>query len=239
MNVRSTLVFVLRKTIAQRPRDILEMLPMTEPVTVPAEPQRSEVRRTQILAAAADCFRRHGFHGASIAQISKAAGMSAGHIYHYFDNKEAIIAAIVAQDLAQVLTLTAELRSARDVKGAMIARISDSVREHLDPRVAALRLEIVAEAARHPGIADIVRSADLQSRHSLAETLRSARQSAGHRDKDADTTALMEVIIAMFEGLLIRAVRNPDLDQGRVVHMFQSVVENLLTQPTEGARKRI
>jgi hypothetical protein len=49
----------------------------------------------------------------------------------------------------------------------------------------------------------------------------------------------MEVIIAMFEGLLIRAVRNPDLDQGRVVQMFQSVVENLLTQPTEGARKRI
>jgi AcrR family transcriptional regulator len=211
---------------------------MPESSSPHTEQQRSDARRAQILAAAADCFRSRGFHGASIAQISKAAGMSAGHIYHYFENKEAIIAAIVAQDLARVLSLTAELRSARDVKGAMIARISDSVREHLDPRLAALRLEIVAEAARHPGIAEIVRSADLQSRESLAETIRGVRRDAGHRDSDADTAALMEVIIAMFEGLLIRAVRNPDLDQRRVVQMFQRVVEDLLTQPAGGARKR-
>ena len=88
---------------------------------------RAEARRQQILCAAAQCFREHGFHGASIAQISKSAGMSAGHIYHYFDNKEAIIAAIVAQDLEGLLKLSAELRAAGDIGQALIERAAEGV----------------------------------------------------------------------------------------------------------------
>jgi AcrR family transcriptional regulator len=206
-----------------------ETPPMSVPLPAPTEQRRSELRRAQILAAAADCFRSHGFHGASIAQISKAAGMSAGHIYHYFENKEGIIAAIVEQDLARVLTLTAELRSARDVQDAMIARVAEGVAEQLDPNAAALRLEIVAEAARHPGIAEMVRSADRRSLKGLAETIRSARLAAGHADSEQDTAALAEVIAAMFEGLQIRAVRNPDLDGGRVIALYRRLLRNLLS----------
>ena len=36
------------------------------------DPQLAEARRQQILDAAADCFRRHGYHGASMAQIAEA-----------------------------------------------------------------------------------------------------------------------------------------------------------------------
>ncbi|WP_222862308.1 TetR/AcrR family transcriptional regulator [Zoogloea oleivorans] len=45
-------------------------------------------RKEQVLAAAADCVRREGFHRTSMSQISAAAGMSSGHIYHYFGSKE-------------------------------------------------------------------------------------------------------------------------------------------------------
>jgi AcrR family transcriptional regulator len=159
--------------------------------------------------------------------------MSAGHIYHYFENKEAIIAAIVDQDLARVLTLTAELRSARDVKDAIIERVAEGVAEHLDPQAAALRLEIVAEAARNPGIAEIMRSADGRSRDGLAEMIRSVRLSAGHEDSDGDTAAMTELIAAMFEGLQIRTVRNPRLDATRVVRLYRRVLQDLLTQPTD------
>lgn len=52
-------------------------------------------RRKQILDAAATCFRRDGFRGASMANISLTAGMSTGHIYHYFESKAAIIEAVI------------------------------------------------------------------------------------------------------------------------------------------------
>lgn len=199
----------------------------------PSDNPRAEARREQIRAAAAACFRRHGFHGTSIARISKAAGMSPGHIYHYFENKEAIIAEIVAWDLARVLTLIAEMRSARDVQDAMIGRAAEGVAEHLDADSAALRLEIAAEAARNPHIAAIVRSADGRCRAGLADTLRSLRRTAGHEDSEDGIAAMVDVIAAMFEGLQIRIVRNPGLDRERLTRQYQRMLRALLTQPAD------
>ena len=196
----------------------------------PAEASRAHARRAQIRTAAAECFRQHGFHGTSIAQISKAAGMSTGHIYHYFENKEAIIADIVAQDLERLLKLTAELRAASDVKAAMIERAVEGVQDNLDPGAAGLHLEIVAEAARNPHIAGIVRAADRQCRNSLIETIRALRQAAGHRDSEATLAGMVEAISAMFEGLRIRAIRNPDIDRDMVVLTFRRMVSDLLSQ---------
>jgi AcrR family transcriptional regulator len=203
---------------------------MTAAHDPPSDATRADARRSQIRVAAAECFRERGFHGTSIAQISKAAGMSTGHIYHYFENKEAIIADIVAQDLERLLTLTAELRAASDVKAAMIERAVEGVQENLDPRNAGLHLEVVAEASRNPHIASIVRGADRQCRESLLQTIRALREAAGHQDSDATLAGMVEAIAAMFEGLRIRAIRNPDIDRDVVVQMFRRMVGDLLSQ---------
>jgi AcrR family transcriptional regulator len=192
---------------------------------------RAAARRQQILAAAAQCFREHGFHGASIAQISKIAGMSAGHIYHYFENKEAIIGAIVAQDLETLLTLTAELRAACNVRDALIERAAEGVLDQLDPASAALKVEIIAEAARNPHVAQIVREADATCRRELAVTIGAIRRAAGHDDAPAATVDMVEVLAALFEGLLLRTIRNPGLDRRRVAQRIQLAINDLLDQP--------
>ena len=196
----------------------------------PSEQQRAEARREQILCAAATCFCNNGFHGASIAQISKMAGMSAGHIYHYFDNKEAIIAAIVERDLEYLLTLSAELRAARDTREAMIEHVTEGVRRSLEPLEAGLKLEVVAEAARNPHVADIVRRADCVCRDSLATTLRAIRRADGHDDDDRAIAGMVELVAAMFEGLMIRGIRNPQMDRVAVTRRFQDALRLLLTQ---------
>lgn len=192
---------------------------------------RATARRQQILNAAAQCFREHGFHGASIAQISKSAGMSAGHIYHYFENKEAIIAAIVAQDLESLLTLTAELRAACNVRAALIERAAEGVADQLDPINAALKVEIAAEAARNPRVAQIVREADATCRRELAATIRAIRHGAGHEDSPTAIGDMVEVLASLFEGLLLRTIRNPELDRSRVAQRIQIAINDLLDQP--------
>ena len=189
---------------------------------------RAHARCEQILQAASQCFREKGFHGASIAQISKASGMSAGHIYHYFENKEAIIAAIVAQDLERLLTLTAEIGDARDVRGALLDRVGEGVIDNLDADDAGLKVEIVAEAARNATVAQIVRAADRRCRASLEDAVRTARRRAGHPEDEATVAGIVEVFSAMFSGLMLRSIRNPELDRETVTALFKTAIEALL-----------
>jgi AcrR family transcriptional regulator len=48
-------------------------------------------RREQILAAAAELFARHGFHGVGIDDIGAAVGVSGPALYRHFRNKDAIL----------------------------------------------------------------------------------------------------------------------------------------------------
>src|SRR5947209_12181483 len=62
-------------------------------------------RRTQILEAAVVCFAKHGFHQASMHDISAEAGISVGLIYRYFENKEAVIAAMADRQKSEISDL--------------------------------------------------------------------------------------------------------------------------------------
>src|ERR1700735_1352434 len=90
--------------------------------------ERGRLRRRQVLDAAEKCFRRHGFHAASMAGVAMEAGMSVGHIYRYFENKEAIVAAIVERDLQETAAQFARMRaSPQGVVAAMVDSLDDCV----------------------------------------------------------------------------------------------------------------
>jgi AcrR family transcriptional regulator len=154
--------------------------------------------------------------------------MGAGHIYHYFANKEAIIAAIVAREVERLLTLTAEVQAAENMLEALALRTESGVLLNLDPQAAGLKLEIVAEASRNPAIAAIVRAADGRRSAGLEETLKALRQAHGLADDAAMISTIAEVIAAMFEGLMVRAIRNPAADRQLIARRFQQVVRDLV-----------
>ena len=101
----------------------------------------------------------------------------------------------------------------------------------LQPASAALKVEIVAEAARNPHVAQIVREADAACRRELMVTIRAIRSAAGHDDTAEATADMVEVLASLFEGLLLRTIRNPDLDRGRVAQRIQLAINDLLDQP--------
>lgn len=49
-------------------------------------------KRDDILRAALELIAEHGFHGAPMAMIAARAGVGAGTIYRYFENKDVLIA---------------------------------------------------------------------------------------------------------------------------------------------------
>ncbi|AXV16266.1 TetR family transcriptional regulator [Neorhizobium sp. SOG26] len=59
-------------------------------------------KREQIIEGAKAVFMRLGFDAASMNDITREAGVSKGTIYVYFENKEALFGAIVAQEKERI-----------------------------------------------------------------------------------------------------------------------------------------
>lgn len=185
-----------------------------------------EIRRHQILEAAAHCARLSGFHGASMAEIAQAASLSVGQIYRYFENKEAIIAAIVAQDVAEMRERFSELESSGEpLAEAIVDSCADSLARNYDPDRAALRLEVLAEAARNSRVADIVRRDDEAERaFRLAILERIGLPGCSRRE----LVARSEVVAMLFEGMVVRGIQNPNSDHAAITEVLRMVVSDLL-----------
>jgi AcrR family transcriptional regulator len=192
------------------------------------DPERTSNRRKQVLDAAECCFRRSGFHGASMSEISKAAGMSAGHIYNYFDGKDAIIATFVGQNVERISALMLDLEQRDDPLQAILDDVEKCVHENLNPDTLTLPLEIFAEASRNQAVAMQLQQADALSRSALRAIVKSGREKRGLSNDDAVLDGRIEALIAMFQGLHLRAVHNASINEAAVVAAFKLALTPLL-----------
>ncbi|HAT42443.1 MAG TPA: TetR/AcrR family transcriptional regulator [Rheinheimera sp.] len=192
-------------------------------------PERAEARRQQVLTAAADCFRRKGYHSASMAEISKTAGMSPGHIYNYFVSKDAIIEAIIEQQMVEMFEVFASLQARPGMLiDVMVDGASEGVCNKLDPALASLKLEMLAETARNEKIAGMLRCVDAQARQRFMAILQSER-SLVKGEPESQLQARISVIFAMFDGLLIRQTLQPDLTSDAVMVALGPALRALLS----------
>lgn len=193
-----------------------------------ADPERALSRRRQVLDAAATCFSRSGFHGASMAEISKAAGMSAGHIYNYFDGKDAIIAAFVQEEVERVALLLRDLEQKDDPLQAIVDESDNSVDEHMAPDFWTLKLEIFAEAARNPKVAAVLVQADRCMRTQFRAIVKAGRERHGLPADDSTIDGRLEATIALFQGLALRALHHPELDKAALKRAYRVALGALL-----------
>lgn len=109
-------------------------------------------RTESILEGAKRAFAEKGFDGASMQDIARAAGMSAGNFYRYFPSKNAIVEAMIARDLASVKADFQRIDAAADPTRALIEAFAQRI-DTLDCTDGPLWSEIDAAAVRRPEIA--------------------------------------------------------------------------------------
>ena len=120
-----------------------------------AEATDSGHRSEEILSLARHAFVEKGFDGASMQDLAKAAGMSAGNFYRYFPSKAALVEALIARDFLEVEETFRAISTSDDPLAALKAALRERVIENCrddDP----LWAEIMAVAARKPDIAALL-----------------------------------------------------------------------------------
>jgi AcrR family transcriptional regulator len=109
-------------------------------------------KQSAILKAGEKLFLRDGFHKTSVDAIALDAKVSKRTVYGYFENKEKLFAAIIADICSEVLPASAVDFESDDVE-ANLARIGAAFLTTVySPRQRRLIRTVVAEARQHPEI---------------------------------------------------------------------------------------
>jgi TetR/AcrR family transcriptional regulator, repressor for uid operon len=165
-------------------------------------------RHEQIMQAAMACFAKRGFHQASMHDISAEAGISVGLIYRYFANKEAVISAMADRHKQEIQEVLERARQAPTLLESLEILFTAHCCEDEPRVVSAFVVDLYAEAARNPQIADLVRDVLETAMDGLIDLIaRSPENStASHGLKPSE---LAELIFAAARGMLMRDVLRP------------------------------
>lgn len=172
----------------------------TTPTDLTAKGRRT---RERIIEAAAHLLLEHGIDRTTMEQIQLAAGVSASQLYHYFDNKRDLLAAVIqsrteitlANELLANMTSLADIRRWRDAVVLAAHR--------LGPR-AGCPLATFAEQIldTDPELLDLIRDGLQRLTDLVANALEIMRDN-GELRPDTDCQRLAVLIVTAYEGGLL------------------------------------
>lgn len=183
-------------------------------------------RRTNILDAAEHCFARAGLHRTTMQDICKAAEVSPGALYLYFDSKEALIAGLAERNRAEFAERIQFLASATD----FIAALQVIGERYFAEEPAHKRLmcvEMGIEATRNPRVGEIYHSVDKFVRDSF-RALFQRLVDEGRIAPVLDVDSLTEVFVTLGDGLFWRRAVDPSFDPKIVLPAVTQTLAGLL-----------
>jgi AcrR family transcriptional regulator len=124
---------------------------MLATATVRRTRPRGEIRRSQILDAAAQVFVENGYGGATIDLVVERAGASKATVYSFFGGKEGLFAAIVEERCERILSAFGDPQVvSSDVRSALAHIARRYMEVVMAPDAVGLYRLIIAEGVRFP-----------------------------------------------------------------------------------------
>jgi AcrR family transcriptional regulator len=174
----------------------------------PTQIETNPDRKAQILNAAVVCFAKRGFHQTSMHDISAEAGISVGLIYRYFENKEEVISAMADRHKKEIHDVLERAKQAPTLLESLEILFTAHCCESAPQIQSAFVVDLYAESARNPQMADLVRDVLQTAMDGVTELI---AQSPEARTASHGLTPkeLSELIFAVARGMLMRDVLQP------------------------------
>jgi transcriptional repressor BetI len=183
---------------ARRKRNIAGRRGSGEPARFSRE--QPEVRRRQLIEAAIRVIARGGIQAFTIDRICREAGVSKGLVGHYFDGKDALLAAVYRTSLyepvmAQLATVTEGMSATTRLQSLIDTNFTDTV---FDKSNLLVWLSLWGEAATNAALNREHRTLYGALRRALAEAMAAV---AAERGVTVDAEAMARNLIALIDGL--------------------------------------
>lgn len=155
------------------------------------------------------CFAKHGFHQASMHDISAEAGISVGLIYRYFANKEAVIAAMAEGHKKEIHDVLERARQAPSLLESLEILFTAHCCENSPQVQSAFVVDLYAEASRNPQIADLVRDVLQTAMDGVTDLIARSPEAKEGATHGLQAHEMAELIFAVARGMLMRDVLQP------------------------------
>ena len=111
-----------------------------------------ELRREQILEAAAKVFAEKGFHAAKMQEVANVAGVSNGTVYNYYRSKDEVLIALLAQlsERERRGQQMAELEQTSDIEAMFVQQLQRRFRTLKEQKE--LWRAVLPELITNPGL---------------------------------------------------------------------------------------
>jgi TetR/AcrR family transcriptional repressor of uid operon len=192
-----------------------------------ADPVLADRRRRQILDAALACFRRRGFHQATMQEICAEADISAGALYRYFASKAEIIGAIAEDKHGD----SDEAFLAATRSGSVIDALTLIARDFFQKFAegdGALIADIFAECIRDEAVAKPLLKINQNSLQYCADAIKLA-QTRGDVDPALNAVDAANTLFAAIEGIALRRAFLRDTNPDAAVAQFRALAERYLS----------
>jgi AcrR family transcriptional regulator len=159
--------------------------------------EHAEARRLQLIDTALDVFAVKGLEAATIKDLSDAAGVAQGLLYHYFPSKEALLEAVLERHyfLPEIRRITSADRGRPAAE--VLLEVARGFARVLDENRSVMQL-MLREAPSNQLIAERIERSRREGVRLLSEYLQS-RVAAGElrpHDSDAAARLLMYGVVA-------------------------------------------
>lgn len=184
--------------------------------------------RQRLISAARAAFARDGYAGASMDEMTAAAGLTRGALYHGFGNKQGLLAAVISELDTEMAERLAEARSAApDAWSGLLAEGIAYIRMALDPEIQRIILldgpAVLGDPSTWPG-----EQACLER---TIDTMASLRANGIIRPLDVEAAARLFNGVALSAALWVAAADDPGAVLPRAIEAFRALAGGLLTRP--------
>ncbi len=165
-----------------------------------------------------------------MSRIAAQASMSGGHIYQYFETKEAIMIALCERDFEDFMLHITELGdyACLDVD-TIVETFANEIMSLLSHDRAALTLEIIAEAGRDPKFLDMVLRVDDRIRLALRKIIEPLLE--GFTQQEIEER--IEALLVMTRGLAVHTCTRPTSDHELLTATYKIALRGALWRPEQ------
>ncbi|WP_167767244.1 TetR/AcrR family transcriptional regulator [Jannaschia formosa] len=189
-------------------------------------------RADAILSLARAAFVEKGFEGASMQDLARAAGMSAGNFYRYFPSKAALVDALIARDLLEIEEQFQRILTSPDPLATLKAALRERLAAEDCQAEGPLWAEIVAASARRPEVAAALRRVEDGVVRRVAEVLAVVHGVPTHRAEARFGTHGRLIFLIMQSAMIsVEAEQPQDADlTGLILRTIDRLVDDALLE---------